>query len=133
MTGETFDLIWYDQTNGKLYFGFTREANSTTTENESKDNIHFQTIVLDMKLKKWHQLGTLSSYLKNAMTGIRNIISSPFGQMIAFRNKNLFLDYANNKVYQLTDAKQREIEQLPTSTGDADTHVYYFIDSTFYS
>jgi glutamine synthetase len=43
----------------------------------------------------------------------------------------MFLDYANNRIYRLSDAKQREIEQLPTSTGDA--HVTYFIDSTFYS
>jgi len=51
--------------------------------------------------------------------------------MIAFKNKNLFLDYANNKIYRLSDTKQRKIEQLPTSTGDI--HVNYFTDSTFYS
>ena len=130
-TGNTNDLIWYDQVNGKLYFGFTIEENSTTTEKGSENKAHFETMVLDMKQKKWQQLGTLSSYLKNDLTNIRNIISSPFGQMISFKNKNIFLDYANNKIYRLSDTKQREIEQLATSTGD--THVNYFIDSTFYS
>lgn len=130
-TGNTYDLIWYDQANGKLYFGFTTEENSNTTEKESESNIHFETMVLDMKHKVWQQLGTLSPYLKNDLNSIKNIISSPFGQMIAFRNKNLFLDYANNKIYRFSDMKQREIEQLPTSTGDA--HVNYFIGSTFYS
>ena len=130
-TGNKNDLIWYDQVNGKLYFGYTTEENSTTTEKEVENKAHFETMVLDMKQKKWQQLGTLSPYLKNDLTNIRNIISSPFGQMIAFKNKNIFLDYANNNIYRLSDTKQREIEQLATSTGD--THVNYFIDSTFYS
>ena len=130
-TGETHDLIWYDQASGKLYFGFTKEGPGTTTDTESKNELHFETQVLDLVKKEWQQVGILSSFLKNDLTSVANIASSPFGQMIAFGNKNLFLDYANNKVYRLSDAKQREIEQLPTSTGNA--HVNYFIDSTFYS
>ncbi|MDZ4810576.1 MAG: LPXTG cell wall anchor domain-containing protein, partial [Bacteroidota bacterium] len=129
--GKIYDLFCYDQQNGKLYFGFTREENNTTTGKESNSNLHFETMVLDLVKKEWQQLGTLADFLKNDLTSIININSSPFGQMIAFRNKNLFLDYANNKIYRLSDTKQREIEQLPTSTGDA--HVTYFIGSTFYS
>ena len=132
-TGETHDLIWYDQANGKLYFGFTKEGPGITTDTESKNELHFETQVLDLVKKEWQQMGTLSSFLKNDLTSITNIASGPFGQMIAFRNKNLFLDFANNKIYRLSDAKQREIEQLPTSTGDVTSHVNYFIDSTFYS
>ncbi len=130
-TGEIYDLVWYDQKNGKLYFGFINEGPETTTSQEPKNDLHFETHVLDLKKKEWEQIGTLSSFLKNDLTNIRNIVSSPFGQMIAFKNKNIFLDYANNKIYRLSDTKQREIEQMATSTGDA--HVNYFIDSIFYS
>ena len=129
--GKSYDLFYYDQKKGKLYFGFTREENNTTTGKESNSGLHFETQVLDLAKKEWQQLGTLTPFLKNDLTSIRNIISSPYGQMIAFQNKNMFLDYASNRIYRLSDAKQREIEQLPTSTGDA--HVNYFIDSTFYS
>lgn len=129
--GNAFDLIWYNQTEGKIYFGFTKEGPSTTTKKEDENNIFYETIVLDLTKKEWQTLGTLSSFLKNDLTNVTNISSSPFGQMIAFRTKNLFLDYANNKIYRLSDVKQRELEQLSTSTGDS--HVNYFIDSTFFS
>lgn len=129
--GNSYDLIWYDHLNGKIYFGFIKEGPSTTTNKDSDINIHYETIVLDLTKKEWQTLGTLSSFLKNDLTNVTNISSGPFGQMIAFRTKNLFLDYAKNKIYRLSDAKQRELEQLSTSTGDS--HVNYFIDSTFFS
>lgn len=130
-TGEIYDLIWYDQKNGKLYFGFTKEGPETTTAKDSKNDLHFETRVLDLNNKEWQQLGTLSPFLKTNLTSISNIASGPFGQMIAYGNENLFLDYANNEIYKLSNLKQREIEQLPTSTGS--THINYFIDSIFYS
>ncbi|MEO5947087.1 MAG: hypothetical protein ABIP79_09740 [Chitinophagaceae bacterium] len=129
--GNAYDLIWYDQLNGKIYFGFIKEGPSTTTNKDSENSIHYETIVLDLVKKEWLNLGTLSPFLKNDLTNITNISSSPFGQMIAFRTKNLVLDYSKNKIYRLSDAKQRELEELSTSTGN--NHVNYFIDSTFFS
>lgn len=131
LTGNNYDLIWFDQAKGKIYFGFTKEENNNTKDREPKNNLRFESLVLDLSKKEWQQTGLLSTFLKNELTNIVNISSSPFGQMIAFRNKNLFLDYTNNKIYRLSDTKQSQLEQLPTSTGD--THVNYFIDSTFYS
>jgi hypothetical protein len=131
LTGDKFELIWYDQVNGRLFFGFINQGPSTTIEKEPKSNVQYRTLVLDLGKKEWQKLGYLSSFLKNDLTSIRNITSSPFGQMITYRNKNLFLDFKNNRIYRLSDSKQKEIEQLATSTGDL--QINYFADSTFYS
>jgi hypothetical protein len=131
LTGNKYDLIWYDQPDGKLYFGFTRAENNTTTNENSKTTFHYETLVLDLEKRKWHILGNLSPFLKNELTSISTIASSPYGQMINYNKKTLFLNYKENKIYQLKDEKQKAIEQLPTSTGES--HINYFKDTIFFS
>lgn len=128
-TGHKNDLLWYDQQNGILYFVVIKETNSTTTESTFK--FLNSVFALDLARKEWKLLGTLSAYLKNNLTGISNIVSSPFGQFAALKNENFFLDFSQNRIYRLSIAKQRELEMLPTNTGEL--HVNYFIDSTFYT
>lgn len=130
-TDEKYSLVWYDQPNGKLYFGFTKENNNTTTTKEPQNDFYYECLVLDLANKQWQELGSLSPFLKNNLTSIVNITSGPYGEFIAFKDRNLFLDYANNRIYQLSDSKQRELELLPTSDGEK--HVTYFIHSTFFS
>lgn len=131
MTENVFDLIWYDQPDGKLYFGFTKEENNTTTNEKSEINFHYKTVVLDLDKKEWRTLGALTTFLKGNLDNTASITSSPWGQMISSNNKILFLNYKENKIYQLKPDKQRIIEELPTSTGDA--HACYFKDSVFFS
>ena len=127
--GQKHDLLWYDLENGIIYFVVIKETNSTTTESTGK--FLYNVFALDLSKREWKLLGTLSLYLKNNLTGIFNIVSSPFGQFAALKNENIFLDFSKNRIYRLSDAKQRELELLPTSTGEL--HVNYFIDSTFYT
>ncbi|MBX3241191.1 MAG: hypothetical protein KIT80_16910 [Chitinophagaceae bacterium] len=129
-TENVYDLIWYDEPEQKLYFGFTREENNVTKDNESGSKLHMETIVLDLLKKDWITQGNLSPFLKDNLIGIRNIISSPLGQMITLRGKALFLNYQTNQIFSLTDDKQRKLEQLSSNTGA--THTAYFIDSTLY-
>jgi hypothetical protein len=131
ITEKEYDLIWYDQLDGKLYFGFTREENSTTTDEKSKISFHYETMVLDLDKKEWQTLGSLAGFLKDNLNNIANITSSPWGQMISFNKKTLFLNYKENTIHQLNPDKQKIIEELPTSTGDA--HSCYFKDSVFFS
>lgn len=130
LTENVFDLIWYDEPEQKIYFGFTREENNVTKEKQPESNLHLETIVLDLQTKEWTDLGSLSPFLKTNLINIRNIISSPYGQMIDLDNKTLFLNYRTNRVYRLKENKQRLWDIMPTNTGD--THTVYFIDSTFY-
>lgn len=130
LTENVYDLIWYDEPERKIYFGFTREENNVTKEKQSNSNLHMETIVLDLQRKEWTQLGGLSPFLKTNLINIRNIISSPYGQMIDLGNMTLFLNYRTNQVYRLKENKQRQMELMPAGTGD--THTVYFIDSTFY-
>jgi hypothetical protein len=131
ITENGFDLIWYDQPDGKLYFGFTKEENNTTTNEKSQINFHYKTTVLDLNKKEWSTLGTLTTFLKDNLNNTTNITSSPWGQMISSNNKILFLNYKENTIYQLKPNKQRIIEEFPTSSGDS--HACYFKDSVFFS
>lgn len=129
----SYDLIWFDQAKGKIYFGFTREENNITTDEKSTVTFHYETIVLDLEKKEWQSLGTLSPFLKNELVNLTNITSSPWGQMVRFKGKTLFLNYRENKIYQLNlpSEKQKIIDQFPSNTGDS--HACYFKDSVFFS
>lgn len=128
-TGQSNDLLWYDLPNGKIYFGIINETNSTTTEIDQ--SYKYSLWELDLNTKKWDQLGLLNEYMIKILPALKNIISSPFGQFVTSNNHNIFLDYAHNRIYRLNETKQRELELLPTTSGDA--HINYFIDSTFYT
>ncbi len=130
LTENVYDLIWYDGSEQKIYFGFTKEENNITKEKQSNSNLHLEVIVLDLQKKEWTDLGSLSPFLKTNLINIRNIISSPYGQMIDLGTKTLFLNYRTNQIYRLRESRQRQMELMPSGTGD--THTIYFIDSTFY-
>ncbi len=127
-----FDLIWYDQPNGKIYFGFTREENNVTTNEKSTVTFRYETVVLDIEKREWLTLGSLSAFLKNDLVNLTNITSSPWGQMVNFKGKTLFLNYKENNIYELRlpPGKKRIMDNFPTNTGDV--HVYYFKDSLFF-
>lgn len=128
-TGQSNDLLWYDQPNGKIYFAIINESNSTTTE--IKESYKPGLWALDLNTKTWRQLGILNNYIIEILPSLKNIISSPLGQFAAFDNQNIILDYAHNRIYKLKESKQKELELFPTNSGDL--HISYFIDSTFYS
>jgi len=132
-TENSFDLIWYDQPEEKIYFGFTREENNVTTDEKSSVTFHYETMILDLEKKEWRKLGLLSNFLKNDLVNLTNITSGPLGQMVNFKGKTLFLNYRENKIYELNLApkKQKIMDRFSTNTGDA--HVYYFKDSVFFS
>lgn len=130
-TEKEYDLIGYDLSDGKLYFGFTYEENNTTTNEKSEISYHYETMVLDLAKKEWKHLGTLSPFLKNNLPALSNITSSPWGEMISLNKKLFFLNYKENRIYQLSSDKQKIIEEFPSSTGDA--HACYFRDSVFFS
>lgn len=130
LTENIYDLIWYDESEQKIYFGFTREENNVTKEKQPNSNLHPEVIVLDLQKKEWVHLGKLSPFLETNLINIRNIVSSPYGQMINLGNRILFLNYRTNQIYRLIESKQRQIELMPAATGD--THTVYYIDSTFY-
>src|SRR5690606_7319279 len=99
------DLIWHDKKNGKIYFCITNEINSTTTEPTGK--LLNSACALDLVNNEWKKLGSLSTFIKDNLVGITNIISSPFGQFATRKTKNVFIDYSDNRIYRLSDAKQR--------------------------
>lgn len=133
LTENTYDLIWFDQSEGKLYFGFTREENNVTTADKSTTTFHYETVVLDLEKKEWKTLGRLSDFLKKDIVSLTNMTSSPWGQMVGLKGNILFLNYKENKIYRLklSQEKQKIMDLFPTNTGDP--HVYYFKDSVFFS
>ena len=125
--GNPYDLVWYDQLNGKVYFGFTRqEDNNLKTDSASKNIYNFQVILLDMDKKEISRIGTLSPFLRNQIPGLTNLTSSPFGQLIAQDGGFLFLNYKTNKIYRLQIRKEEKINQSPAITFNP---TYYFRDS----
>ncbi len=129
VTGQKNDLLWYDQRNGTIYFTITKEINSIS--NEPVGKFLNQVWALNLEKKEWEKLGIITPYLRNNLSQITNIISSPYGQFASLKTENIFLDYNLNRIYRLSEARQRELELLPTNNGEQ--HVYYFIDSIFYS
>ncbi|MDX2049022.1 MAG: hypothetical protein SFU87_19705 [Chitinophagaceae bacterium] len=129
--GNSFDLIWFDQAQGNIYFGFTRHDNIfTKSDSTSATPYSYDVVVLDMKIKEWRRMGILSSFLRQNIPGIKNMTSSPFGQMIALGNSYLFLNYKENKIFQLKSGKKELLDRSPILTFPNCT--FYFKDSTLY-
>ncbi|PWT96571.1 MAG: hypothetical protein C5B52_15440 [Bacteroidetes bacterium] len=129
LTDNKFDLIWFDQRLGKVYFGFICRENSVTNE-KGKSPYDFECYVLDVDTKRWEKLGSLDNDLRNNLVDITNFTSGYLGQLIGFKDNLLLLNYSENRIYELKAETRDRIVRSPAFNDPISS--LFFRDSILY-
>ena len=98
-------MVYLDQTDGKIYTGFSLNINDGITANINGPEISYKVMCLDLATKEWSYLGKLNSNLIDNIKSEYNVAITPIGLLtIGSTNLNLW-DFKNNKLLQLNEAK----------------------------
>ncbi len=129
--GNSTDMIWYDTKDRKIFIGYgTIRDEAVKTNGLNEASYLYNVCALDLVTKDWQKLGTLSNYFREKKPLLKDITSSPWGQLAALGNKLIIIDYANNRVLSLKPPVEDVVNSLVAAA--AYSNLYYFKDSTLF-
>lgn len=126
----TAPLLWLDDKEGKLWFGYSIDQKEGIKRNGTEfKSISDSVYVLDLNSKEIRIAGALNNSTKKLTTSTttKHLASSPWGQLIYDSEQATIylIDFKNNQQLTLSESKTKEIVRLIPLSG-----FLHFNDST---
>lgn len=119
--GGNLSVNWLDETNGKLWLGYSINQREGLKKQENFDSIKDSVYVLNLSTKEFQVAGVLNQEIgeKVKTNSTRHLAASPWGQLIYDSEQNtiLLLDFRNNSQLTLNDSKTKQILRIIPMSG----------------